>query len=190
MQLKVPQALNQKINKLNHAIRHRNDQAVKTLLAENVKFTNGPVFGQSLVEFHSMKNKTAVIWQDLKNVMSTDGDFMQDNSSIYCFPYISARYSKEMENHAFEYFVADTQGKLFAKPNDISEIADISYEFVKLAVDSLSQQTEAWSRITTLDGIKGYVKSSALLWPTGPLVCFSETQEKEWEITLLFGAND
>lgn len=93
------------------------------------------------------------IWQELKTALENPGDFQQHNRSEFCIPYVSAHYSDVMTAYDTQYFVANTQVKLYATPKASSALADISCEFVQLSNGVLDRQPNTWAQVETSGGL-------------------------------------
>ncbi|MEM9103989.1 MAG: hypothetical protein AAGB12_16910 [Pseudomonadota bacterium] len=79
----IPTELNQVIKALEITIATRSTAKLQEILSKDLKFSNGPTFGQSAITFFNLKESTAESWKNLEVLMSSEGAFMKRHDDTF-----------------------------------------------------------------------------------------------------------
>ena len=176
-----------------HAVRKHDLTFVLSVLDPQIKNSFGGESGTD--EFKSMwqpESADSQLWDTLLRLLSMGGSFSGKDSELYFLaPYVYSRWPNEFD--PFEYAaITGTNVNLRREASpDAPVLARLSYNIVKLDPDESSANEitdSSWVRVTTLDGISGYVSSRYLYSPVGYRAGFIKRDGK-WRMQFLIAGD-
>jgi hypothetical protein len=158
--------------KFKDAVAHRNRNELVPLIAREIKLGFGGEDG--IANFHPD-------WPALDRLLSLGGAWQ---GASYSIPYVFARFPDDLD--AFDYAAITGRGVQFrAGPSPTARaLRTMDYELVKV-----EDQDEAWWKITTLTGEKGYVSAKFIASPAGYRAIFNKNRRGEWKLSALLAGD-
>jgi hypothetical protein len=120
-------------------------------------------------------------WPLLRRLLAMGGAWQGD---LFSLPYVFAKFPEDLD--AFDYAAITGKGVwLRERPSiDSRGLRQLSYDIVKV-----DDQGEAWWKVQTLNGARGYVSSRFIASPVGYRAIFQKNERGEWKMFALLAGD-
>jgi hypothetical protein len=158
--------------KFKEAVAHRNRDELVPLIAPEIKLGFGGEDG--VANFRPD-------WPVLDRLLSLGGAWQ---GASYSIPYVFARFPDDLD--AFDYAAITGKSVWLRERADAASrgVRLLDYELVKV-----EDQGEAWWKVTTLTGEKGFVSAKFVASPVGYRAIFNKNRRGEWKLSALLAGD-
>ncbi len=177
---------------LRTAVRQRDANALKRLLASDIKLTFGPPSKAPPEEVLQLANPDSRVWAELQTMLDLGGAYPAPSRNVYCIPYTHAAFPDDIDPHNHQVVIEPAVPARAAPGADATITATLDYAIVRTDYGTPTPVRDdsgrEWIKIY-LNETTACVPAESLRNPGDSRACFGK-RDNRWLIThLLFGGD-
>lgn len=178
------------LSELHKAVWQRDANALKNLMASDIKLTFGPPPEAPPEEFLQLSNPNSPVWTELQTMLELGGAYPTPSRDHYCIPYTYAAFPDDLDAYNHQVVIGPSVAR--AEPNaNAAILAKLDHVIVRTDYGTPTiikeDDGKAWAKIY-LNGQTAYVPADQLLSPIGYRACFGK-RNSHWAITHLLAGD-
>lgn len=172
-------------------VQNRDPEGFVKFVYQQVSVPNNKSGMRQFVKFWEPEATESELWPTMETILNMGGSFVRSERGVtFCAPYVFTNFPGELDIYGHGVIVRDKVVMKTAPSNTAQTVTTLSYNILKVedwrsVEEKVDEQIVNWIKVTTMDGIKGYVDKKMVRSPTDYAACFLFRPKVGWKIISL-----
>lgn len=180
------------LSTLRSAVRQRDADALKALMASDIKLTFGPPPKAPPEDVLQLVDPNSSVWGELQSLLELGGAYPTPSRDVYCVPYTYAAFPGDVDPYNHQVLIQPAVPARAAPADDAAIVAMLDYAIVQTDYGTPTlirdDSGREWIKIYLVK-TTAYVPAESLRSPSSSRACFTK-RDNHWLITHLSPGGD